>query len=159
MVREDDHPVIRNGFYTRQLAPYYDRFGKERIRCVLFDDIKERPLDVLCTVYRFLDVDPLFVPPSAQSVINPSVRYRSARLFRWMRYGVQRAERSFLAPVILRLKINGVRDRVLAWWRRPQSSLTMDSGTRGYLESLYASANRDLEHLTGLDLSCWRTRE
>jgi len=158
VVRENDHTVIRNGFYSRQLAPYYDRFGKERIRCVLFDDITERPFDVLRTVYLFLGVDPLFVPPSAHRVINPAVRYRSARLFRWMRYGVHGAERSFLAPVILRMKINGVRDRVLAWWRRPQSSLAMESGTRDYLESLYASANRDLEHLTGLDLSCWRTR-
>ena len=157
-VHENDHPVIRNGFYRRQLAPYYDRFGKERIRCILFDDIKERPLDVLRTVHGFLGIDPRFVPPSADRVINPAVRYRSARLFRWMRYGVQTAERSFLAPVVVRLKINGFRDRVLAWWRRPESALAMDSDTRDHLESLYAPANRDLERLTGLDLSRWQTR-
>jgi hypothetical protein len=158
IARDASHPAVRNGFYARQLAPYFEAFGKQRIHCVLFEDIPERPLEVLRNVFGFVDVDPHFVPSSARRVINPAARYRHARFFRWMRAGVQRAERGALRPLILWLKLNGVRDLVLDWSRRPQTLPGMDPDTRRRLSELYDTENRRLGSLTGLDLSRWTQR-
>lgn len=57
-----DSRWMRIGQYHEQLSRYFDTFAREQIRVFLFDDLKRNPLQVLQQVYRFLDVDPEFVP-------------------------------------------------------------------------------------------------
>jgi Sulfotransferase domain len=56
----------RMGRYADQLEPFYRRFGKERIRVYLYDDLATDPLAVLQDMYRLLDVDPAFRPDTTR---------------------------------------------------------------------------------------------
>jgi hypothetical protein len=53
---------MRIGRYSEQLARYFDLFPREQIHVFLFDDLKRSPLPVVQDVYRFVGVDPAFVP-------------------------------------------------------------------------------------------------
>ncbi len=59
--RPDSH-WMRIGRYHEQLARYYDAFPFDQIHVFLFDDLKRDTLGTVQKVYRFLRVDPTFVP-------------------------------------------------------------------------------------------------
>ena len=48
--------------YHAQLARYYEVFPRDRIHVFLFDDLKRSTVDAVQGVYRFLVIDPAFVP-------------------------------------------------------------------------------------------------
>jgi hypothetical protein len=48
--------------YHPQLERYFDAFPRERIHVLLFDDIRRGAIEATQAVYRFVDVDPSFVP-------------------------------------------------------------------------------------------------
>lgn len=50
------------GFYSVQLARYFDRFSREQIKVYLYDDFARNPLGVVQDLFRFLEVDDTFVP-------------------------------------------------------------------------------------------------
>jgi hypothetical protein len=50
----------RRGFYYEQLKRYYELFGRERMGVYLYEYFKDRPLDVLREIYRFLGVNESF---------------------------------------------------------------------------------------------------
>lgn len=60
-----DSRWMRIGRYHEQLARYYDAFPRDQVCVVLFDDLKRDPLGFMQEVYRFLNVDPAFVPDFA----------------------------------------------------------------------------------------------
>jgi hypothetical protein len=51
---------IANGFYHRQLRPFVDTFGADRIRVYLYDDLVAHPREMIADIFRFLDVDDSF---------------------------------------------------------------------------------------------------
>jgi hypothetical protein len=53
---------MRIGKYYPQLRRYYDAFPRNRIHVFLFDDMRKNTLGTVQQVYRFLGVDPTFVP-------------------------------------------------------------------------------------------------
>ncbi|MBA3893162.1 MAG: sulfotransferase [Gemmatimonadales bacterium] len=48
--------------YHDQLARYYETFPRERIHVLLIDDFKPSPVRAVQEVYRFLELDPSFIP-------------------------------------------------------------------------------------------------
>jgi len=48
--------------YHEQLACYFEAFPREQIQVNLFDDLKRSPVSVTEAVYRFLGIDPGFLP-------------------------------------------------------------------------------------------------
>lgn len=60
-VQGDSH-WMRIGRYHDQLARYYDAFPRDHIHIFLFDDFQRNALGVVQGLYRFLSVDPTFVP-------------------------------------------------------------------------------------------------
>jgi sulfotransferase family protein len=57
-----DSRWMRIGRYHEQLSRYFDVFPRDRIHVFLFDDLKPSPLRVVQDLYRFLGIDPTFVP-------------------------------------------------------------------------------------------------
>jgi hypothetical protein len=53
---------MRIGRYHEQLMRYYDAFPRDQIHVFLFDDLKKNTLGTVQQVYKFLGVDPTFVP-------------------------------------------------------------------------------------------------
>ena len=52
----------QRGFYYPQLKRYFEKFGRERVRVYLYDDLMEDPGSVVRDMFRFLEVDEAFEP-------------------------------------------------------------------------------------------------
>lgn len=61
-------PSIRK-MYCDGLKPYYDLFGRDRIKILLLEDLERDPKGTLADLYTFLGVDPDFMP--SLKVANP----------------------------------------------------------------------------------------
>jgi hypothetical protein len=48
--------------YSAQLARYYEKFPRHQLHVFLFDDLKRSPVETVQGIYRFLEIDPAFVP-------------------------------------------------------------------------------------------------
>jgi Sulfotransferase family len=59
--RPDSH-WMRISRYAESLRTYLDRFPRAQLHVLMFDDLKRAPVAEVQSVYRFLDVDPGFVP-------------------------------------------------------------------------------------------------
>jgi hypothetical protein len=60
------------GLYGLQLEWWYDVFPKEQIKVLFFEDIKGNPKGLLQDLFRFLGVNPDFVPPDYETPKNTS---------------------------------------------------------------------------------------
>lgn len=60
-VRRDSH-WMQISQYHGHLKRYYDVFAREQIHILLFEDLRKNPLGLLQDLYRFLGVEPGFVP-------------------------------------------------------------------------------------------------
>jgi len=59
---QPDSRWMQIGRYHEQLSRYYEIFPREQIHVFLFDDLRRNSLEVVQGVYRFLSVNPTFVP-------------------------------------------------------------------------------------------------
>ncbi len=61
-----DHWVVCRylnvGFYYQFLKRYFDIFDRNQMHISLFDNLKEKPYELVSSLYKFLDVDDTFVP-------------------------------------------------------------------------------------------------
>lgn len=71
---------IEQGLYAKHLRRWMEHFPPDRILVVLVDDIRRDHVAVTRIVYDFLDLDPSFVPPSADDRVNRSFAIRYRRL-------------------------------------------------------------------------------
>lgn len=79
-IRDNWHYIFRyrdRGCYYEQLKPYYEVFGRERVGVWLYEDMKDAPVDVVQSVFRFLGVDDRFVPDTS-SRHNPATVPKNA---------------------------------------------------------------------------------
>jgi hypothetical protein len=56
------HRVSQRSVYSIHLKRWYELFPKDQIKVMWYEDIKEKPLEFLQELFRFLDVDDTFVP-------------------------------------------------------------------------------------------------
>ncbi|MGH2854826.1 MAG: sulfotransferase family protein [Solirubrobacteraceae bacterium] len=64
--------------YVEQLRRFHERFGRERVLVLIYDDFRRENEATVRRVLRFLEVDEL--APIEASEANPTVRVRSQRL-------------------------------------------------------------------------------
>lgn len=65
-----NHELIRHGFYYQCLKKYLNLIPKEKILILFYNDIQKNPVNFIQTLYKFLNVDPNFIPPSTFKKIN-----------------------------------------------------------------------------------------
>jgi hypothetical protein len=77
------HFYVGKGRYAKQVRRYLEVFGRDRVKIVLFDDLKRDPVAKLLEVVQFLGLDPAPVARiDAARVRNP---YRASR-GRWAEF-------------------------------------------------------------------------
>lgn len=155
IVFRPDVEYLRMGLYDEQLLPYLERFGRERFHFVLFDDISDRPKDVVRDLYTFLGLDESFLPAGVVVPSNPSVKYKSVFVFNTAQRLVRIAEKVGLRKFIFWLKINGVRDSVLRRLEAEHAYQPMTATTRRRLVEYFRPSVERLEQLTGKEMSSW----
>jgi hypothetical protein len=138
------------GLYHERLRPFYERFDRDRIRVVLFDDFVRDRHGVLRELFSFLGVDPAFEPDtsivynSSGRIVNPLLR------FAWTHSNVLRAR---VQPWLPR----PVREAGWALIQRNLSRPPLPPDLRAALVERYRADILELERLLDRDLSRWRT--
>ena len=142
---------LRAGRYAAQLRRYRERFPRDRLKVYLYDDLLTDPAALVGDLYRFLDVDPAFVP-DVDRRRNVSQLPRSPRLQKLVRRppAVARSATRALLPARARARIaSAISARNLG----PPPRL--DPALRRALTKSFESEIHDLAALLGRDLSRW----
>lgn len=151
--------LIQEGFYFKNLTPYYNLFPAENIRVYLFEDLQEKPFEVMAELYSFLGVDSTFRP-------DVTVRYNESGIVKnpLMNkiYGqgglISRSLRAvFPETVVEKLRGNlTLKKKVFALRGKNLHKPSMDPEVRKFLtHEVYAADIRQLEKLINRDLSRW----
>lgn len=75
---ETGKAYVRGGFYLHFLQYYFSRFPREQIKVIFFDDLRDRPDQVLEDLFNFLGVPPVAIKD--QGIYNKSGVPRSELL-------------------------------------------------------------------------------
>lgn len=145
---DDDQPqLVRRGFYAQHLERYLDRFGRDRVKVVLFEDLKSDTLGLLQEIAGFLDVDPEAMERvDHETVHNPYGVPRNA-VARWLLQDESiKAVARRLLPEDLRIALG---EHVLL--EKPDKP-TMDPKAREILVEAYEPEIERLEAMLGRDL-------
>lgn len=149
--RHFDHrdPFVAESCYAANLGRYFERFERERIHVVLFDDLTEAPAASLATLCNFLGIDPRAHPaplardnPGWVPGIADAEALRSNRLLQTL------APKGSTARSVLA--------RVAKWARRPPPEIPPE-----HKRALARLFDEDIEataRLIGRDLGEWQRR-
>ena len=155
-IREDSH-YIERGFYAMQLRPYLELFKRDQILILLFDDLRNHPVEEIARVFRFLDV-------RTDIDIDLNVLTRKTNQSRKIRVknlqNILDAVQSFLIdkrlsfmPALLRnIGISGFITKLNA---PPYNYPPMKSETRKLLRNLFDDDIKELQIILNRDLSHW----
>jgi len=69
-------PEKRLGFYYKYLSSYLEKFKKEQIHIILYDDIVANPKKVIKETERFLGINDNFVPKATTLYINKTIGHQ-----------------------------------------------------------------------------------
>jgi hypothetical protein len=129
--------LIRRGFYAEQLKPIIEWVGAENVLIVGYREIRAAPLAALDRIYRFLGVEPGFVPASLE--VRPKLNAQRPLLHK-----IERALAGF--PPALRV-LDLLNQRLAKRDGANASSSTIRPDVREKLVQAYAPAEAALAAL------------
>lgn len=143
--------------FAEQVERYFDVFGREQVRVIIFDDLKNDTLAVYRDTLAFLDLD---LPPNMPDLyaVNPSKIPRSSAVTRffhdpplWWRRGPVALGR-LLVPELTRHRVNRlIKHANTRYKKRPP----MDSAIREQLKREFYPEVERLSELLDRDLTHW----
>jgi hypothetical protein len=68
------HAYFSRGLYADMLLPYFERFPRDQILCLRFDDISDRPEILAERLHRFLGIHPRPGDARNLGIIRPSIK-------------------------------------------------------------------------------------
>lgn len=136
--------------YTDQVERYFDTFGRENVRIIIYEDfIHNIPAGYRATL-EFLELDSTFQPPF--TVVNSNRRNvlpGAARVLRGPAFARRGRE---LLPTPVRRWAGSIRRRLDAWNMRPTKRAALDPGLRAELNDEFRPEVDRLSLLLGRDL-------
>jgi hypothetical protein len=139
--------------YASQVERYFDVFGRDRVRVILYDDFARQTARVYRETCQFLEVNDDFQP--SLHIVNARKRVRSRAVREFLRRPPAAAGLFFRA-LGLRPDRNG---GYKGWLRRLNSTArslpSLDPVVRKRLEREFQPEVRQLSKLLGRDLSYW----
>ncbi|MDX9740828.1 MAG: sulfotransferase [Gammaproteobacteria bacterium] len=158
----DNNPMyIDQSRYATHLRRWLRHFPSEQIMIVLMEDITADPLAVVQRVYRFLGVDPAFVPPQVRRHDNPAYATRY-RVLTSLKDGMYRHVDSVPPVRWLWRSASALGLRTL--YRRanvmPSAAVIPDPDpvTLGRLREVFEPEVRELSRMLGRPLDAWLPR-
>ena len=137
------------GQYDQQLPAYLERFPSEQIRYFLYDEFQRDPQSVLTECFRFLQVNPNFIPrhtPSPHFSGKPRNRFLSRLLTR------EHPLKTMLKPLVpqgLRHRLRGLLGKANV------ERVGLEPELRRTLRDDFRPGILRLQELIGKDLSNW----
>ena len=152
------HPeYTEQGQYAQQLQRYFERFPRQNILVLIYEDCRQNPGEFLRSMFEFLQVDPTFVPPSLHQRVNPARIPRSMPFDHALNWASDKMRRAGMTGLVTAIKRTRIPDRVRALNSRRVSSdrLRISPRDRASLKDLFACDVLELEHLLGRELHPW----
>ena len=159
---------IDAGFYYNPLKKFLGLYPKERFLILISEDIAKDPLKFIQGIYKFLGVDPNFVPPSAHKQVNWPAS--NAMKIPFLNLAIANIKRFFFfrprttKPVVSFLKLLQLHklSRFVLYANARKSGLKrhkkppMSEEARRHLQEIYRDDIKNLEKLINRDLSFWK---
>jgi hypothetical protein len=159
--------LLEPSLYATHLNRWLAHFDRAQIHIIFGEDVRSSPARVIRSAFEFLEVDARFVPAALHdegSAVRKGVSPRSpmfgrvyTALYSILVRGVYRPVRRLIGLQ----RASAIKDALRA--RQVMSAVfhregypTMDAKTRTLLRQRFADDVRELEALTGRDLSAWR---
>jgi hypothetical protein len=147
---EREPEFLRRSTYAPYLKEYFDRFPREQILVLHYNDIAGREVAFVQKVYRFLGVDDTFVPAMASKKERTAGEKRLVGLRKKLERlplgnAVIRAARALGIMLFIKRSLTAA---------APQERLS--AATRARLTEYFKSDIETTEKLTDLDLSRWK---
>lgn len=162
VIRENDqeHKMYRIyislGMYSENLKMIYRYFPKEQVHVYLFEDLKKRPLKICKDIFKLLKIDESF-NPRVNVVHNKTKPVRSE----WIGEVLKKLRRrdnklKKIVKSILPYRLFTRIGYTLTELNLKDTGFKgMDADTRQVLEDFFRPYNKELQQLTGLNLSSW----
>ena len=138
-------PELRHLYYDG-LAPFYEHFGRDKIFTVMFEDLSSNTVPIVQEVFKFLGVDPDFVP--AISIANPGGIPKSQTIHSLLNNPRLKMFSQKYVPDRISNYVKGLRN----------ANLKKHAMTEAEREGAYKHFHEDLlktQELIGKDLSRW----
>ena len=145
--------LLERSLYATPLRRYIEAFGRERIHIALFDDLGSNPRGFAEQMFRFLDVEPLELPPKLLGKVLPAGTPRSrslAYMAKIVSHTVKQIGFAKLrgkaktSPLIRNLALSPVHKRISSDDARRNKNV-------GFV-TLFADDVRQLAQMTGIDV-------
>ncbi|MGH8522664.1 MAG: sulfotransferase domain-containing protein [Gammaproteobacteria bacterium] len=142
------------GKYTDQVKRYFDRFGREKVHIIIYDDLKQDTASVYRETLCFLNLDERFQPRF--EVVNPykQVRSKTFRNLLWTLKSNPLA-RSLARATVPRPLRHEVFQRLRQLNTKYVSRPAMDPELRVELQHTFHPEVQRLSELLGRDLTHW----
>jgi hypothetical protein len=142
------------GKYSQQLQRYYDVFGREKVKVILFEDFKSNTRAVYSDLLNFLGVDGSIIPEfkvynSSKTIRSSWMRKMTVNAPQWMRktgralFPHQTGRRDWLMKTLWKINTKEA--------ERKKAS----SSIRSVVLNHYRDDINQLQNLIGRDLSIW----
>jgi len=162
-----ENRLLEPSLYYSHLQRWLDCFDRSQLHIIFYDDIRDRPGEVLMTLFEFLGVDPQFQAPSTTekgAAVRQGTSPRSPRLgalhslvYANLNRRVYLPLKGAVGPRIAEEVKNALHIReVMESIFHRKGYPVMQPRTRARLRSQFKEEIRGLENLTGRDLSAWR---
>jgi hypothetical protein len=136
------------GLYYEQVKRYFDTFGKESVKIILFDELTQDAVRTVQEIYRFLDVNDCIVPDIR--VHNPAGGIISIPKF-WKDTGLFLKTFQF---IFSKNPVKKIPHLLRNTGRKPLLPINPETA-RNLRERFHHDICR-IEHLIGKDLSAWK---
>lgn len=143
----------RLGFYYVHLKRYYDLFHPSQIAVYTYDEFRVSPIEVLQSIFRFLDVDSTFVP-------DTSIRYNESGTPRFRTVHTLLTQPSLAKKFLKQILPSQLRLRsrqAAMQWNLYTEKPELSEETKRNLVELFRDDILNLQSLIQRDLSSWLT--
>lgn len=142
---------IANGLYSASVKRYFDTFGKENVKVLVFEEFVQGTKQALQEVLKFLNVDFQSIPDTVQETHNPYLAVRNRTLAKLMgrvyRAGEKHSTVSQTLQLLMPLKEPVYR---LALKKSPKPKITPEE--KAFLENIFYEDVQNLATLLGRSL-------
>lgn len=143
--------LIHRSRYATHLARYLEKFDRDQLHICSFDELKTAPDEFAESIFRFLEVDLLHLPPALQGKVLPAGKPRSRALANGAKSLSRVARRAGLTSLIGKLKTSRTVRNVLYQPFSDSSRPTMAAATKARLRELMTEEVQRLDELAGTD--------
>lgn len=146
--------VFDNGKYYPGLNEYIRIFGQESVLVLIKEEIDENPKRELAKLYRFLEVDPGYVPPMLHKLVSPGIvpRYAVLEQIRSSIFLYCHRKAPFVIDWVRKLRLAELYRRFNA---SPHTTIELQDRARAALGGFYAEDVNKVQALLGHKINAW----